>query len=129
VAKEVDEQEFFTSQETGGTMVSPALTLMRQIVNDRYPLEEWNLYGCYASDGDNWKDDIPLAHNELINGIMPLVQHFAYVEISEARNSDMWSTMEAIDKGNSRFNASQIRDASDIYPVFRKLFKQKENES
>ncbi len=35
-AKEVDEQEFFYSQETGGTIVSSALKMMADIVKDRY---------------------------------------------------------------------------------------------
>ncbi len=58
-AKEVDEHEFFYSQETGGTIVSSALKLMNEIIEARYPLGEWNIYGAQASDGDNWADDSP----------------------------------------------------------------------
>ncbi|MBL8260572.1 MAG: YeaH/YhbH family protein, partial [Candidatus Competibacteraceae bacterium] len=54
IAKEVDEQEFFYSRETGGTVVSSALTLMSDIVRARYPLSSWNIYAAQASDGDNW---------------------------------------------------------------------------
>ncbi|GAK87866.1 hypothetical protein JCM19238_5476 [Vibrio ponticus] len=53
-AKEVDEHEFFYSQETGGTIVSSALKLMNEIVSDRYPVGQWNIYAAQASDGDNW---------------------------------------------------------------------------
>ena len=60
VAKEVDEQEFFYSRETGGTVVSSALKLMHEIVQDRYSPNEWNIYGAQASDGDNWNDDSPI---------------------------------------------------------------------
>ncbi len=35
-AKEVDEHEFFYSQETGGTIVSSALKLMDEVVRERY---------------------------------------------------------------------------------------------
>lgn len=56
-AKEVDEHEFFYSQETGGTIVSSALKLMDEIVAERYPSNEWNIYAAQASDGDNWADD------------------------------------------------------------------------
>lgn len=59
-AKEVDEQEFFYSQETGGTIVSSALKLMDEIVRERYNSAEWNVYAAQASDGDNWADDSPL---------------------------------------------------------------------
>ncbi len=53
-AKEVDEHEFFYSQETGGTIASSALTLMSEIINERYNDNQWNIYGAQASDGDNW---------------------------------------------------------------------------
>ena len=59
-AKEVDEQEFFYSQETGGTIVSSALRLMSDIMRARYPANQWNIYAAQASDGDNWADDSPL---------------------------------------------------------------------
>ena len=58
-AKEVDEHEFFYSQETGGTIVSSALKLMHEIQQARYPANEWNIYAAQASDGDNWADDSP----------------------------------------------------------------------
>lgn len=60
-AKEVDEEEFFYSRETGGTIVSSALKLMQEIMAARYPVHEWNIYGAQASDGDNWNDDSPCA--------------------------------------------------------------------
>jgi uncharacterized sporulation protein YeaH/YhbH (DUF444 family) len=36
VAEEVDEDNFFHSRETGGTIVSSALKLMQQIIHERY---------------------------------------------------------------------------------------------
>jgi uncharacterized sporulation protein YeaH/YhbH (DUF444 family) len=58
-AKEVNEHDFFYSQETGGTIVSSALELMSEIMHSRYPANEWNIYAAQASDGDNWADDSP----------------------------------------------------------------------
>ncbi|MCQ9427626.1 YeaH/YhbH family protein, partial [Pseudomonas sp. LJDD11] len=58
-AREVDEEEFFYSRETGGTIVSSALKLMQEIMAERYPSNEWNIYAAQASDGDNWNDDSP----------------------------------------------------------------------
>jgi len=55
----VDEEEFFYSRETGGTIVSSALKLMHRIIEERYPTEDWNIYAAQASDGDNWNDDDP----------------------------------------------------------------------
>src|SRR5690606_6473891 len=70
-AKEVDEEEFFYSRETGGTIVSSALRLMQQIITDRYSPNEWNIYCAQASDGDNWNDDSPICRELLARQLMP----------------------------------------------------------
>lgn len=81
VAKEVDEDDFFTSRKTGGTVVFSALELLREIIHERYPSAAWNIYVAQASDGDNWEDDSPRCRELLVNDILPLVQYYAYVEI------------------------------------------------
>jgi uncharacterized sporulation protein YeaH/YhbH (DUF444 family) len=82
VALEVDEQDFFYSRETGGTVVSSALELMKDIIRDRYPSGDWNIYGAQASDGDNWPEDSTNCSRLLIEDIMPSVQYYAYIEIN-----------------------------------------------
>src|SRR5690606_41372745 len=49
-ASEVDEQTFFYSRETGGTVVSSALFEMQKIVRERYPVDQWNIYAAQARD-------------------------------------------------------------------------------
>ncbi|MDH3476323.1 MAG: YeaH/YhbH family protein, partial [Rhodospirillales bacterium] len=56
-AQEVDEETFFHSRETGGTVVSTALDEMLKIVRARYPSKEWNIYAAQASDGENYSGD------------------------------------------------------------------------
>ncbi|MCE3252659.1 MAG: YeaH/YhbH family protein [Cellvibrio sp.] len=70
-AKEVDEDEFFHSRETGGTVVSSALRLMDEIIQDRYSPEQWNIYGAQASDGDNWGEDSDVCRDILIDNLLP----------------------------------------------------------
>jgi uncharacterized sporulation protein YeaH/YhbH (DUF444 family) len=48
-AKEVDEETFFHSRESGGTVVSTALEEMARIIQDRFPANQWNIYGAQAS--------------------------------------------------------------------------------
>jgi hypothetical protein len=81
-AKEVDEHEFFYSQETGGTIVSSALKLMDEVVKERYDPAQWNIYAAQASDGDNWADDSPLCHEILAKKILPVVRYYSYIEIT-----------------------------------------------
>ncbi|WP_246180329.1 YeaH/YhbH family protein [Marinobacter changyiensis] len=125
-AKEVDEEEFFYSRETGGTIVSSALKLMHRIIEARYSPSEWNIYAAQASDGDNWNDDSPVCGQLLAESILPLVQYFAYVEITPQDHQMLWYEYEKIhERFPQSFAMQQIADPSEIYPVFRHLFERK----
>lgn len=126
-AKEVDEEEFFYSRETGGTVVSSALKLMQNIIEARYPTDQWNIYGAQASDGDNWRDDSSNCYELLSNGILPHCQYFAYVEITERTHQSLWREYEKVVAENPEtFAMQQIKTPADIYPVFRDLFSRKQ---
>lgn len=122
-AKEVDEEEFFYSQETGGTIVSSALTLMNEIVQERYANGQWNIYAAQASDGDNWEEDSPKCAKLLQNNILPLVRYFAYVEITERSHQSLWNCYSKLTGEFDNFALQHIIQVDDIYPVFRELFK------
>lgn len=122
-AKEVDEHEFFYSQETGGTIVSSALKLMNEIVKDRYNPQEWNIYAAQASDGDNWADDSPQCAQILAKDLLPLVRYYAYIEITQRPHQSLWMEYEKLMATFDNFAIQPIRQISDIYPVFRELFK------
>jgi len=125
-AKEVDEQEFFYSRETGGTIVSSALKLMNEIVTARYPSDEWNIYGAQASDGDNWSDDSPLCQKILTEQLIPALQYFSYIEITPRQHQALWLAYEEVQAEHpDHFAMQQIIEPSDIYPVFRELFARK----
>ena len=125
-AKEVDEEEFFYSRETGGTIVSSALKLMHKIIESRYSPAEWNIYAAQASDGDNWNDDSPICSKLLADSILPLVQYYAYVEITPQDHQMLWYEYEKIqERFPQSFALQQIADPGEIYPVFRQLFERK----
>ncbi|GIU19205.1 YeaH/YhbH family protein [Shewanella glacialipiscicola] len=122
-AKEVDEHEFFYSQETGGTIVSSALKLMHEIQQVRYPANEWNIYAAQASDGDNWADDSPTCKQLLEQKILPLVRYYSYIEITNRAHQTLWYEYESLQRQYANIAVQHIRQAEDIYPVFRELFK------
>lgn len=125
-AKEVDEEEFFYSRETGGTIVSSALRMMQQIIADRYSPAEWNIYCAQASDGDNWNDDSPICRELLVRQLMPAMQYYCYVEITPREHQALWYEYEQVaEHFPDSFAQQQIVDAGDIYPVFRKLFQKR----
>ncbi len=122
-AKEVDEHEFFYSQETGGTIVSSALKLMDDIVKERYPLDQWNIYAAQASDGDNWADDSPRCRELLVDRLLPSCQYYSYIEITKRSHQTLWHEYEKLASGFDNFAMKNIRSVEDIFPVFRELFK------
>src|SRR5437763_16602603 len=56
-AKEVTEEQFFTQGESGGTVVSSAYRLALDIIGERFPPRDWNVYPFHFSDGDNYYSD------------------------------------------------------------------------
>ena len=125
-AKEVDEEEFFYSRETGGTIVSSALKLMKEIMNDRYAVSEWNIYAAQASDGDNWNDDSSTCQDILGSQIIPCVQHYSYVEITPREHQALWHEYEYLQQQYpDSFALQQIVDVQDIYGVFHELFQRR----
>jgi uncharacterized sporulation protein YeaH/YhbH (DUF444 family) len=121
-AEEVDEEHFFHDARTGGTVVFSALDLMRQIMTDRYPAGQWNLYGAQASDGDAFGADPDKSSDFLAERILPDLRHFAYVEVpdSDSRPSRLAAAYRRIEC--EHFAMRQVRERRDIYPVFRELF-------
>ncbi len=122
-ASEVDEKAFFHARETGGTVVSSAIKLMDEIIRERFSHGDWNLYAAQASDGDNWGDDSPLCRQLLDDRILPQLQYFAYIEIGAQPHQSLWQEYCQISDKHGHFAMQAIASASDIYPVFHKLFK------
>lgn len=123
VAMEVDEEEFFYSRETGGTVVSSALELMRDVMRERYSSSDWNIYGAQASDGDNWPEDSGNCSRLLMNELMPYLQYYAYIEIDNDYPQGLWQEYEKVASVWPNFAMQAIDSPADIYPVFRELFK------
>ncbi|MCD6046164.1 MAG: protein YeaH [Gammaproteobacteria bacterium] len=124
-AKEVDEEEFFYSRETGGTVVSSALELIYDIIVDRFSTNDWNIYVAQASDGDNWNADSPYCQSLLNEKIMPLVQYYAYVEIMPRHHQSLWHSYVSVRKEHSNFAMQTISKPAEIFPVLHELFKRK----
>ena len=131
-AKEVDEETFFNSRESGGTVVSTALAEMRRIVDERYPVDEWNIYAAQASDGDNYASDSATCVELLTEAVLPVCQYFAYVEVYDPRQaeiflsnlnvSELWKDYESAAAGRGNFAMRRVFTKGDVFPVFRQLF-------
>lgn len=125
VAKEVEEEDFFHSRESGGTVVSSALKLMVEVIQDRYPPSQWNIYCAQASDGDNWAGDSELCGRLLRESILPLVQYFAYVEVASEEPQNLWEEYLTVKGQFDHFAMQRIIGADEIYPVLHDLFQKR----
>ena len=122
----VDEEGFFHSRESGGTLVSSALELALETIKERFPADLWNVYVAQASDGDNWESDCPKCHDLLVNELLPRVQYFSYVEIDAAQPQSLWEQYELARGTAHNMALGRILGRTDVYPVLRELFARKE---
>jgi uncharacterized sporulation protein YeaH/YhbH (DUF444 family) len=126
-AREVDEETFFRGADTGGTVVSTALEKMREIIEARFPVDEWNIYAAQASDGHDFSDDLHVS-TEMLAALLPKCQYFAYVEVSSphmmsgAMESALWGAYTELAHAFANFAMRRISAPEEILPVFRRLF-------
>jgi uncharacterized sporulation protein YeaH/YhbH (DUF444 family) len=124
-AERCDQHDFFNKRETGGTVVSSALELTHDVIVEEYPSSDWNVYLAQASDGDNWDTDNEICADILSNKLLPLVQHLAYIQVVGEAQS-LWTAYDAVRSAlddKSQMGMEFVQMASDIYSVFRELFK------
>ena len=122
-AREVTEEEFFTKGESGGTKCSSAYELALQIIDQRYPADEYNIYAFHFSDGDNFPSDNARCV-KLIGELLERCSAVGYGEIVSARyysDSTLMSVYQKID--HPAFTRVTIRDKSEVYPALKAFFR------
>jgi uncharacterized protein len=130
-AEEVDEETFFRSPATGGTLVSSAFETMRSIVATRYHPADWNIYAAQSSDGDNSYADGDATAQLLKDAILPVCQYFAYLEVadpegSSGSDSTLWTLYQRLRAEGSMLAMRKVRTRSEIFPVFHELFQRRQ---
>jgi hypothetical protein len=129
VASEVDENTFFRSTETGGTVISSAFEEMKRVQQERYPADEWNIYAAQASDGANDLGDMGRCIDMLDRMILPLCQYYAYIEVgTHISESIIWSGFSPLAKRQRHFAMRHVSSPDEIYPVFHELFSSAESQ-
>ncbi len=131
-AEEVDEETFFYSRQSGGTVVSTALEKMLEVQKERFAAHEWNIYVAQASDGFTQSGDAKRCVEILNESVMPISQYYAYIEILDERElevfsdadsgAELWRAYRTFAAAWPHFAQTRIASPADIFPVFRELF-------
>ncbi len=115
-AKEVDEKTFFSTSESGGTLISSAYKLCQQIIETDYPWNAWNVYPFHFSDGDNWSgEDTRLCMRLLKEFFLPNVNMFGYGQVESKYGSGQFlKDLEREFPGDDRLVLSKIENREKI---------------
>jgi uncharacterized sporulation protein YeaH/YhbH (DUF444 family) len=123
-AKEVDEHTFFRTRESGGTLISSAYNLCKEIIEKDYNPNEWNIYPFHFSDGDNWSaDDTKLCLDLLDKVIIPVSNMFCYGQVESRYGSGQFYKDLSSKYGttNDKLNKQPAKNGlSDISEPLRK---------
>ena len=124
-ASECSEQAFFGAREGGGTLVSPAVILTEEIMQQRFSPDRWNVYLAQVSDGDNYFADNAVVEKHLMN-LLPRLRNLFYLEVNRDSESDLLQLYEAIAQDFPELITARASDREDIYTLFRTLFATEE---
>jgi sporulation protein YhbH len=121
VAHEVDQHTFFHLRESGGTKISSAYELCLQIVRDRYPAQEWNVYPFHFSDGDNWSTrDTEHCVSLLKDSLLPICNQFCYGQVKSAYGSGQFKKdLDTAFRGDEKVVTTDIQDRDGILPSIK----------
>ncbi len=116
-AKEVDENTFYHTRESGGTRISSAYRVAADLIQNSYPPHEWNIYCFQFSDGDNWGEDNERSLGLLRERILPHVNLFCYGQVESPYGSGEYIHSLATLAGDAgeRLVLSEIPDREAIY--------------
>ncbi len=134
IGEEVDEHTFFYDTASGGTVVSSGLEKVLEIIQNKYPPQDYNIYVAQASDGDNLTSDNPKCVHILKKDLLPITQYFAYIEIKPPNdsfgelpfynvNSTLWTAYVPLESEHKNFVCRRVHERNEIWPVFKDLFQ------
>jgi len=146
-AQVVDEETFFHKGESGGTFCWSAFEKANYLIDTEFPIEEWNVYCMYLSDGDDW--DTKKTCQSIDTLLQKDINMLGYVEIkptggmnyfggnsgtlmSEIKNKWTFTrkagtstTPETYRNDGKRFLLAVIKNKEHIYPVLQHMLFEK----
>jgi hypothetical protein len=121
-AREVDEETFYHTRESGGTRISSAYALAAELMQKHFPAAEWNNYCFHFSDGDNWGEDNAACLRLLRDKILPQSNQFCYGQVESPYGSgEFIRALEPLAKRDEKVVLSEIPDQDAILDSIKKF--------
>ncbi|MCP4591600.1 MAG: DUF444 family protein, partial [bacterium] len=123
-AAEVDRETFFHLREDGGTRISSAFNVGRELIEQSYSPEEWNIYLFHFSDGDNSSEsDSRECCNMLREQLLPKINMFGYCQVASAYGSGNFiNVLHEHVKDAENMVTSKVNVKDDIYDSIKAFF-------
>ncbi len=123
-AAEVNRETFFRIREDGGTKISSAFKLCRQMLESSYAPDEWNVYLFHFSDGDNSSESDSRECCQLLHDhLLPSVNMFGYCQVASAYGSGNFINVihDQLEK-EEKVITSRVNTKDDIYDSLKTFF-------
>ena len=124
-ASEVNEDEFFHATESGGTVVSSALTLMHEIIRARYPAATGTSTARRprtATTGSRIRQ-VPRAAGRPAPAA---VRYYAYVQVADG-DQNLWEEYNAWRDANATSRCRRSSTPAQIFPGVPRPFKKEQS--
>jgi sporulation protein YhbH len=122
-AKEVDEETFYHTRESGGTRISSAYKVCADLLDREFPTSDWNIYCFQFSDGDNWGEDNEKSLQLLREKLLPAANLFCYGQVESPYGSGEYlrSLESGVGKEHPKLLLAEIENKEAIYPCLKKF--------
>jgi len=114
-AERVDEDHFFYKGESGGTFCYTAFEKVNYLIETEFPVDEWNIYSVYISDGEDFDPDRTMEEVDIM--LRKNINMLAYTEINLDENLEDYGP----------FGAMQLASAIGYQGGLMNYFKKKFN--
>ena len=123
VAREVDEDTFYRTRESGGTRISSAYQVASELVERDFPVSDWNIYFFQFSDGDNWGEDNRESLKLLEHALLPVCNLFCYGQVESPYGSGEFirSLHDEFGKDHEYLITSEIENKDGIYDSIKRF--------
>ncbi len=118
-AREVDQETFFHTRESGGTRISSAYGLCLKVIRESFPPKDYNLYPFHFTDGDNFNEDDEEAL-KLLNELLPQVNVFCYGQVEGTYGYGQFlKLIQEKSEGEDKVRTAAIRTRESIYDALK----------